>query len=599
MSAATSPAVAGVSAGPLFDVREVPFSRRGSWLDLSPVIGLHQRADDVHLVSHQTGMHPVLRLVPTIAGERVATALTATPGVLTWTADGAGAGDAATAATGGAAGTVEAAFESVDTVRLRGRGLGLVLADPSSSLTSFTGLYLFRDPIDGSAVLTSYETGRRYRITALSGELDVLGAEALGEATRTVTVAGDEWELVVEELETARPPYRRRRTFDDVVTTSAHDFATYLDQVAPWRDGSTPAAALAAYVMWSATVRPAGFLGREAVLMSKHWMDKVWSWDHCFNALALAPGRPAEALDQLLLPFDHQDASGALPDSVTHSEVLHNFVKPPIHGWAVARLRAALAEPLDAATLRQLYDALVRWTDFWLTSRRVPGHVLPHYQHGNDSGWDNATMFDADRVVEAPDLAAFLVVQLDVLAGLADELRSASQPGATQTGDGAQWAALRDRLAAALVDQLWTGSALVARNPGSGRASSSTSLLPHLALLAADHLPTDVVDAVVEQLDAFLTPWGPATERPDSPQYEADGYWRGPIWAPSTMLLVDGLRRAGRDELADEVSTRFRRLCEAHGFAENFDALTGEGLRDRAYTWTASCYLVLAREAVR
>ena len=64
------------------------------------------------------------------------------------------------------------------------------------------------------------------------------------------------------------------------------------------------------------------------------------------------------------------------------------------------------------------------------------------------------------------------------------------------------------------------------------------------------------------------------------------------------MLIEDGLRRAGAGETADAVSLRFRRLCEASGFAENFDALTGEGLRDRAYTWTAAAYLVLAREAV-
>jgi hypothetical protein len=44
--------------------------------------------------------------------------------------------------------------------------------------------------------------------------------------------------------------------------------------VTPWRSARTPAAELAAYVLWSATVRPAGFLRRPAVLMSKHW--KVW-----------------------------------------------------------------------------------------------------------------------------------------------------------------------------------------------------------------------------------------------------------------------------------------------------------------------------------
>ena len=63
---------------------------------------------------------------------------------------------------------------------------------------------------------------------------------------------------------------------------------------------------------------------------------------------------------------------------------------------------------------------------------------------------------------------------------------------------------------------------------------------------------------------------------------------------PSTVLIEDGLRRAGYAELADEISARFRALCEKSGFAENFDAHTGAGLRDRAYTWTASGYLILA-----
>ena len=74
----------------------------------------------------------------------------------------------------------------------------------------------------------------------------------------------------------------------------------------------------------------------------------------------------------------------------------------------------------------------------------------------------------------------------------------------------------------------------------------------------------------------------------------ADGYWRGPIWAPATILVEDGLRRAGYVELADIIAERFLALCEKSGFAENFDAITGEGLRDRAYTWTASAYLLLA-----
>jgi glycogen debranching enzyme len=106
-----------------------------------------------------------------------------------------------------------------------------------------------------------------------------------------------------------------------------------------------------------------------------------------------------------------------------------------------------------------------------------------------------------------------------------------------------------------------------------------------------------VADALAADIHKHLTEWGPATQLPGTDEYEDDGYWRGPIWAPSTVIIEDGLRTSGNIELADTVSSRFRRLCETSGFAENFDALTGAGLRDRAYTWTASAYLLLAHEA--
>ena len=199
-------------------------------------------------------------------------------------------------------------------------------------------------------------------------------------------------------------------------------FDAFLDAVAPWRGPRTRAATLAAYVLWSAWVNPSGYLTRPAVLMSKHWMDKVWSWDHCLNALALAEGVPDLAWHQYRLPFDHQDESGALPDSVAHSEVLHNFVKPPIHGWALRRLRERLPRPLGHDELLDVYHRLGQWTDFWLTHRRTPGDPLPYYQHGNDSGWDNATTFDPERVTQTADLSAHLVLQTSELARLAAEL---------------------------------------------------------------------------------------------------------------------------------------------------------------------------------
>ena len=349
------------------------------------------------------------------------------------------------------AGRIEAAYESADTVRLRGQGLGLRLIAANPTLTPFSGPYFLQDPVDGAYVVTLYETGRRYRITVLSGEVCATsGVEQLGSAERGVVLPDHDtgWEIAIEEYDCARAPYRATPTFEQVVATAAGEFGRFVDTVAPWRSVETPAAELAAYVLWSATVRPAGFLARPAVLMSMHWMDKVWSWDHCFNALALAAGAPQLAWDQFRLPFDHQDASGALPDSVTHSEVLYNFVKPPIHGWTLGRLRRALPD-LDRGELTETYRRLARWSRFWLTARRAPGSALPHYQHGNDSGWDNSTTFDPGRVIESADLTAFLVGQLRELADLATELGL--------TDDARTWRDTADTLRNALLAQLWTG----------------------------------------------------------------------------------------------------------------------------------------------
>jgi len=566
--------------GPAFSLSDIPFSTYGSWFDISPVVAEKTYADDLHLVSHQNGMHAVLRLAPLTQGERARTTWQATPGLLTWA---------------GEQGHVDLAYESPDTVRLRGSGLDMGVFAAARALTPFSGTYFFHDPAADAYVFTSYETGRRYRVTVLSGTItDTTGDQVLGSDDRGLTVGGEGhggWEIAVEELDTARPPYTASTAFDDVVESARDAFADFVDAVAPWRSADTPAAELAAYVIWSATVRPAGLVTRPGVLMSKHWMDKVWSWDHCFNALALAPGCPELGLDQFQLPFDHQDGSGALPDSVTHSEVLHNFVKPPIHGWTFGHLRRRLPTPVGRAELTGTYDRLVRWTEFWLTARRAPGAALPHYQHGNDSGWDNATTFDPERVVVTADLAAFLTLQLRELADLAQQLE--------RPDDVSRWTRAAEETQRAMLDELWTGDRFVTRGVDSGDTWGTSSLLDLMPVVLGEQLPPDVGEALARRIEAHLTPYGLATELPTSPHYLSDGYWRGPIWAPATVLVEDGLRRGGHLRLADEVSARFRALCEQHGFAENFDALTGTGLRDRAYTWTAAAYLLLAEAHAR
>lgn len=69
-----------------------------------------------------------------------------------------------------------------------------------------------------------------------------------------------------------------------------------------------------------------------------------------------------------------------------------------------------------------VYDALVKWTYWWLTYRDDDNDGIPQYNHGNESGWDNGTAFSGGVPIECPDLTAYLIIQMDVLADIAGRL---------------------------------------------------------------------------------------------------------------------------------------------------------------------------------
>jgi len=139
----------------------------------------------------------------------------------------------------------------------------------------------------------------------------------------------------------------------------------------------------------------------------------------------------------------------------------------------------------------------------------------------------------------------------------------------------------------------------VVQNGTHAEMQDCDSLIAFLPIILGEHLPKEIFNTLADgiaQDQRFLTPYGLATESVASKYYIPDGYWMGPVWAPSTMFVVDGLSRGGRGDLAREIARRFCDNCVVNGFAENFDAQTGAGLRDRAYTWTSSVFMTFVRE---
>jgi putative isomerase len=366
-----------------------------------------------------------------------------------------------------------------------------------------------------------------------------------------------------------------------------------LPSVSPQR---LPMAQAAWWNLWSLYAPAGGEFATEAVLVAKAEMNSVWPWDHCFVALALGLADLQSAWDQLLLPFRNADPDGQLPDQMLPGDVYRGCSKPPIHGWTLLRLMER--HPISDSLLRDFYPLLEAWNEFWFRKRDADGNGIPAYggEHsGWDSGWDNATVFpDPRQSYEAPDLQAYLVLQMEALARVASKLGKGEEA--------ATWSERARIHLRRLQAEFWNGRSFVVKAAGgSALDPDPTSLLPLMPLVLGERLDKEIFRVLADKLaDRFLTAIGPASEDPLSPGYLSDGYWRGPVWAPAALLLADGLRRGGREGLAREIARRFADTVEhAGGHYENYDSLSGRGLRCRGFAWTSAVDLIFRHDFLR
>lgn len=565
------------------DLTRIPFSRFGSYMAFSILTEAPEQPAGLYLRSVRgpaTGGRPmqgVLHMTLLREGQTLSSHANASFTCLEMSAKDA---------------QMHLCLPTAETARIRLQGAALRLQMPS------IGTYDNIIPGRNNTWLLTANSVVESKLTfsALKGRIEVDAPwEAEHSRSISITLLPDEdgvGEFAIDESTINWPRIEHLSSFEEClqqVQTELDAYTAALPEVPPIYAETRD---LAGYVLWSCTVAAKGHLERPAIFASKNGMIGVWSWDHAFHVLALAEGLPELAWAQMMVLFDLQDGSGALPDLANDRLLSWSFCKPPVHGWILSRLWESGL--LTGERLAEIYPLLCRWTDWWLFERDENGDGFPQCNHGNDGGWDNSTVFAVRPPVETPDICTYLVLQMDFLAQAAERLG--------KPDEASLWSARAQDLTGRMLERFWREDHFVAVQVSESRDIESESLLLYIPLLLGERLPLEVRERMIARLKepgVYLTGYGLATESLKSPYYRSKGYWRGPVWPAPTLILIDALTRCGEVEFAGQLRRRFCELVKEQGMAENFDAITGEGYHDFHFSWTAGIFLTLANEMIR
>jgi putative isomerase len=392
-------------------------------------------------------------------------------------------------------------------------------------------------------------------------------------------------ELLVHRTASGGTLPSRRGSLNDCASAAQADFEAWSHRFTPVPTEFSDLRHRELWNIWNLIVHPLGNFRREVVLVSKGFLVGLWSWDHCWHLLGTAGIDSELSWNSFMAVFDHQDEQGALPDVVCANQLLWTVLKPPVHGWMLGILEARHSWFGDEHRL-EIYPGIARMTRFWLRERDEDQDGIPHYLDGCDCGWDNATVFDRGFPMETPDLATWLILQQEWLARTARRLGLEEQ--AVQWEEGAR------QMLVKLLEHFWTGDRFVGRMSGTHEAVPSESLLLRIPLLLGGRLPEAArrwcLEGVLEG-GCYRTAFGLLTEPKESPLFEGDGYWRGPMWPVAVFIFVEALRVNKLELESFTLARDYLRHVASVGNFENYRGDTGEGVRDSSIAWTSTCVL--------
>ncbi|NMA38022.1 MAG: hypothetical protein GX942_06920 [Papillibacter sp.] len=481
-------------------------------------------------------------LEPTFEGEVIPFTYTCNPGLLTIETD---------------KGKLEVCFDGIELVRFRtSDGLGL-----RWKLT-FNSHEQFMDRLDGT-VYAAFERIGEFLFEATRGSQKhdsrwiALAMKPTDTQIDWQPDAEGRLEAYVKFAEGGVNRPAELHDFDACVKENLKDYEDWYKIYPPVPERYEEIKRFAVYIIWSNYVAPQGEIKVPMIYMMRTGaLVRAMGWHQSYQAMALWPDIDT-AVDLLYSMFTFQDEYGQLPDGASDKYVNMLAPKPPFQGFALSYiLDRAGEEVLTLEHCRLLYEPMVKWIGWWTSFRDRDKDGLVSYVHGDESGWDDASIFSKGMPVSSPDIAAFLVLCMEACGLFAKKL------GLKKESE--DWYKKSSEMLDRMIKAFWNGNKFICFKDTTHEIIDEECIAVYQPIILGKRLPKEIIDKIADTVsdpEKFFTPNGFTSESQQSDYYDTmhGGFMLGTILAPVQMMMTVGLYMAGRKDVA---LLNMRNWCE-------------------------------------
>lgn len=305
--------------------------------------------------------------------------------------------------------------------------------------------------------------------------------------------------------------------------------------------------------------------------MSYMWFIGLWAWDSWKQVVGMAKYNPDAAIENVRSIFDYQiqeddevrpQDAGTIIDCIFYNKGPERGgdggnwnernSKPPLAAWAVYNAYIESGELVLDENGNPMVDAeAVIEAAAW------------------ESGMDNAPRFDVSG--NGPDDVGTLVYEVKN-----DEGQVVGYTINQESVDLNSYLYAEKGFLKAMAEEL-------------GLEEDAAKYEEEAAALR-------VVEKMMDEECFNLTVPLPVTSK-DNDMFEADKYWRGPVWLDQAMYGIEGMKNYGYDaeakELVEKMFQNAEGLLGDGPIRENYNPLTGEGLHTKNFSWSAACFYLM------